>query len=72
MKVMALVSLIPPKIRYAITGTLLVVLEGALAPLGTLGDMIISAVTATCVAVGFCPSASDAAQSAMLILSALV
>jgi hypothetical protein len=71
-KIMALLSLIPVKIRYAITGFLLVIIEGALAPLGSMGEMILSALVSVCVGVGFCPSASDAAQSALLMLSAFV
>lgn len=72
MNVLAMLKMIPPKIRFAIGAAIVSALEYATGLLGGIGELVMMPIEMLLIGVGLLPSAKDAAESAMLLLSVLV
>jgi len=68
-KLLAIFQLIPNKIKFALGGTLLVLIEHFVKPLGALGSVIVNAISKVLETIGMLPGVEDAAQMAMVLLA---
>lgn len=72
MKYLAFIQMIPPKIRFAIGAAIVAALESVTGLLGAAGEYVLLPLQMLMMSLKLLPTAQEAAESAMLLISLLV